>query len=107
MSERGKTHLRFSSEEVSELEPSLIRTSGAVSFDEWGIDGVRLCVASLKDAEERGARVFHHSAVTGVERASDGQVSGVVSLTFDQQACAATLGYGVHGALRGQGLAAV
>lgn len=74
---RGKTHLRFSADEVSELEPSLIRTSGAVSFDEWGIDGVRLCVENVKDAYERGARVFVHAAVTRIERASDGKVSGV------------------------------
>jgi glycerol-3-phosphate dehydrogenase len=74
---RGKTHLRFSTDEVRELEPGLIRTGGAVSFDEWGIDGVRLCVGNAKDAEERGARIFVHAAVRRIERASDGKVSGV------------------------------
>jgi glycerol-3-phosphate dehydrogenase len=73
----GKPHLRFSGDEVAQLEPGLIPTSGAVSFDEWGIDGVRLCVSNLKDAEERGATVFNRTAVTRVERASDGPVSGV------------------------------
>jgi glycerol-3-phosphate dehydrogenase len=28
---------------------------GGVSFDEWGIDGVRLCVGNLVDAAEAGA----------------------------------------------------
>ncbi len=74
---RGKTHLRFSADQVSQLEPGLIRTGGAVSFDEWGIDGVRLCVGNAKDASERGARVFVHAAVTRIESASDGKVSGV------------------------------
>lgn len=74
---RGKTHLRFSADEVRELEPGLIRTGGAVSFDEWGIDGVRLCVENAKDAEERGARIFVHAAVTRIERAADGRVGGV------------------------------
>lgn len=74
---RGKTHLRFSADEVSQLEPGLIRTGGAVSFDEWGIDGVRLCIGNAKDAQERGARIFAHSAVSQIVRASGGTVSGV------------------------------
>lgn len=64
---RGKTHLRFSGRDVARLEPSLIPCTGGVSFDEWGIDGVRLCVASLTDAVGRGARPFVHFAVTSVE----------------------------------------
>lgn len=74
---RGKKHLRFSADEVAQLEPGLVRTGGAVSFDEWGIDGVRLCIGNAKGAEERGARIFVHSAVTRIARASDGKVSGV------------------------------
>jgi glycerol-3-phosphate dehydrogenase len=73
----SKTHLRFSGEEVAQLEPGLVRTRGAVSFDEWGIDGVRLCIASLKDAEERGAQIFTHTPVTGVLRDEAGRVRGV------------------------------
>ena len=34
----------------------------------------------------------------------DGRVSGVVSLTFEQGHRIAVIGYGIHGALRGQGL---
>ena len=74
---RGKKHIRFSGEEVPQLEPGLIPTEGAVSFDEWGIDGVRLCVSSLKDAEERGARAYVHCAVTKIERQSGGAARGV------------------------------
>jgi glycerol-3-phosphate dehydrogenase len=41
---RGKPHTRLSAEELSTLEPGLAgRTVGGVSFDEWGIDGNRLC----------------------------------------------------------------
>lgn len=65
---RGKTHLRFSAEEVRRLEPGLIATAGAVTFDEWGVDGVRLCVENLKDAVLRGARAFNHCAVTAIEQ---------------------------------------
>lgn len=74
---RGKKHIRFSAEEVPVLEPGLVPTEGAVSFDEWGIDGVRLCVSSLKDATERGARAFVHCAVTKIERRGDGMTTGV------------------------------
>lgn len=77
---RGKTHLRFTGDEVGQLEPSLIPVSGGVSFDEWGIDGVRLCVASLTDAVERGARAYVHSTVTGVERTNSG-----LSVTYQEQ----------------------
>jgi len=73
----GKKHLRFSGDEVADLEPSLVPTSGAVSFDEWGIDGVRLCVGSLKDAEERGARIFNHTSVVRIVRGPDGEATGV------------------------------
>lgn len=82
----GKTHLRFTGEQVGQIEPGLIQTHGAVSFDEWGIDGVRLCIASLKDAEERGAKVFCHTAVTGILRGEAGQVHGVRFLDADTKA---------------------
>ena len=36
---------------------------GGVTFDEWGIDGARLCVANAVDASERGARVYTHTTV--------------------------------------------
>lgn len=73
---RGKTHLRFSATEVAQLEPSLARSHGAVTFDEWGVDGVRLCIENLKDAVRRGARVYNHATVTAIE-SGGGRVRGV------------------------------
>lgn len=74
---RSKTHLRFSADQVASLEPGLVRTFGAVSFDEWGIDGVRLCLENLSDACQRGARFFPRSTVTGLLRDTAGTVLGV------------------------------
>jgi glycerol-3-phosphate dehydrogenase len=62
----GKRHVRFDAAQMHELEPGLLPTGGGVSFDEWGIDGVRLCVASLTDAVERGAQAFIGSSMTGL-----------------------------------------
>lgn len=73
----GKKHLRFSSDELQRLEPGLVPTAGGVSFDEWGIDGVRLCVGNLVDAVERGAEAFVHCTVTELLRREDGSVYGV------------------------------
>src|SRR6187399_1378051 len=73
----GKPHVRLTASEVSELEPGLIESAGGVTFDEWGIDGVRLCVGSLVDAIERGARAHVHSSVTQLLRRDDGSVCGV------------------------------
>ncbi|HMR08000.1 MAG TPA: FAD-dependent oxidoreductase, partial [Polyangiaceae bacterium] len=39
---------------------------GGVTFDEWGIDGVRLCMGSAVDAIERGAKVHVHTTVMEV-----------------------------------------
>ncbi len=74
---RGQKHLRFDADQVAQLEPSLVPTAGGVSFDEWGIDGVRLCVASLKDAAERGAQVFNHTQVIELLRGEAHEVLGV------------------------------
>jgi len=73
----GKPHVRLSAAEVRELEPGLIDSAGGVTFDEWGIDGVRLCIGSLVDAIERGARAQVHCSVTGLLRRDDGSVYGV------------------------------
>jgi glycerol-3-phosphate dehydrogenase len=73
----GKPHVRLSAEEVEALEPGLIESAGGVTFDEWGIDGVRLCIGSLVDALERGAQARVHSSVTKLLRRDDGSVYGV------------------------------
>jgi glycerol-3-phosphate dehydrogenase len=75
---RGKPHTRLTAEELQQLEPGLAGTTvGGISFDEWGIDGVRLCVGNLVDAAEAGAEVRVHTTVTEVLRRDDGAVSGV------------------------------
>jgi len=74
----GKPHARLTAEELQQLEPGLAgRTVGGVSFDEWGIDGVRLCVGNLVDAAEAGAEVRVHTTVTEILRREDGSVNGV------------------------------
>jgi glycerol-3-phosphate dehydrogenase len=75
---RGKPHVRVSASELSRLEPGLIAaTVGGVTFDEWGIDGVRLCIGNAVDAMEHGAEVRVHCTVTEVLRRADGSVRGV------------------------------
>lgn len=66
---RGKPHAVLSADEVRRLEPTLAGDLiGAMSWDEWGIDGARLCIANLKDAEERGAKVYVGYTVEAIER---------------------------------------
>jgi glycerol-3-phosphate dehydrogenase len=73
----GKRHVRLAPDELRELEPGLVgEASGGVTFDEWGIDGARLCVGSLVDALERGAEARVHCTVTEILR-EDGRVIGV------------------------------
>src|SRR5688572_29244052 len=75
---RGKPHAVLTADQLQQLEPGLAgMTVGGVSFDEWGIDGVRLCVGNLVDAAENGARVHTHSSVTDILRHDDGAVRGV------------------------------
>lgn len=74
----GKPHVRLSADDLRRLEPGLVADAiGGVSFDEWGIDGARLCVGSTLDAIERGAAVSVHTTVTDILRRDDGSVSGV------------------------------
>jgi glycerol-3-phosphate dehydrogenase len=75
---RGKPHVRLTADDMRELEPGLADgVYGGVSFDEWGIDGARLCVANAVDAHERGAEIRVHTTVTDVLRRDDGRVCGV------------------------------
>jgi glycerol-3-phosphate dehydrogenase len=75
---RGKPHTVLTAEQLQQLEPGLAgMTVGGVSFDEWGIDGVRLCVGNLVDAAEGGASVRIHTTVTDILRREDGAVRGV------------------------------
>ncbi|HEV8548656.1 MAG TPA: FAD-dependent oxidoreductase, partial [Polyangiaceae bacterium] len=74
----GKPHVRLTGDEIQALEPGLAPGArGGVTFDEWGIDGARLCVANAVDAMERGAEVRVHTTVTELLRREDGRVLGV------------------------------
>lgn len=76
---RGKKHAMLSASEMRELEPGLSGDMiGCISFDEWGIDGARLCTANAVDASERGAKMFVGCTVTAIERREDtGEVVAV------------------------------
>lgn len=55
---RGKPSTRLSAEELYRLEPALRPgLSGAVTFDEWGIDSHRLCVLNALSARAHGAEL--------------------------------------------------
>jgi glycerol-3-phosphate dehydrogenase len=67
---RGKLHCRLDSSDLAQLEPGLVGgLIGGVTFDEWGVDGVRLCVHNAVDAIEHGSRVFVHTTVESIARA--------------------------------------
>ncbi len=70
---RGKLHTRLDPSELSRLEPGITgAVSGGVTFDEWGVDGGRLCVLNAVDARERGATIHVHSTVERIARAPGG-----------------------------------
>ncbi len=73
----GKRHTRLSVEEARHVEPGLSEEiTGAVTFDEWGINPFRLCVCNALSASEHGAEVRNHTIVTGFLRDA-GAVVGV------------------------------
>ena len=74
---RGEPHCRLDATEVARLEPGLVGSfAGGVTFDEWGVDGARLCVLGAIDAIEHGARVHVHTTVESVARAAPGDTRG-------------------------------
>lgn len=75
----GKSHARLTADEVRKLEPGIAgELVGGMTFDEWGIDGARLCTENAVDAIERGAKVFTGCTVERIERRDDtGEVTGV------------------------------
>lgn len=74
----GKPHTRLTPQEVLELEPNIPAKNlvGGVTFDEWGIDVPRLCIANAVDAKEHGADVLNHTRVVRVLR-TESSVTGV------------------------------
>jgi glycerol-3-phosphate dehydrogenase len=74
----GKPHTRLGEEDLRRLEPGLHgKLEGGITFDEWGIDGGRLCVGSAVDAAENGSEIRTHCTVTEICRREDGRVTGV------------------------------
>jgi glycerol-3-phosphate dehydrogenase len=66
---RGEPHCRLDASDMSRLEPGLTGSLlGGITFDEWGIDGARLCTLNALDALEHGARVHTHTTVESVTR---------------------------------------
>jgi glycerol-3-phosphate dehydrogenase len=77
---RGEPHCRLDASEVARLEPGLVGSyASAITFDEWGVDGARLCVLGAIDAIEHGARVHVHTTVESVTRAPGAAPRYVVS----------------------------
>lgn len=67
---RGEPHTRLDASDLARLEPGLVGSyAGGITFDEWGVDGARLCVLNAIDAEEHGAKIFVHCSVETIERA--------------------------------------
>jgi glycerol-3-phosphate dehydrogenase len=66
---RGEPHCRLDASDMSRLEPGLVGSLvGGITFDEWGIDGARLCTLNALDAIEHGASVFTHTTVESVTK---------------------------------------
>jgi glycerol-3-phosphate dehydrogenase len=66
---RGQPHCRLDPSDFARLEPGLVGAIvGGVTFDEWGVDGARLCALNAIDAIEHGARVHVHTTVDSIAR---------------------------------------
>jgi len=69
----SEPHTRLDAGDLSKLEPGLVgKNAGGVTFDEWGVDGARLCILNAIDAEEHGAELHNHTTVEGLARTSEG-----------------------------------
>lgn len=73
----GQPHCRLDASDLARLEPGLVGAIvGGITFDEWGIDGARLCTLNALDAIEHGGEVFTHTTVERVVRAPEGAEGG-------------------------------
>lgn len=71
---RGEPHCRLDASDMARLEPGLTGSLvGGITFDEWGIDGARLCTLNAIDAIEHGASVHVHTTVERIARAGGEQ----------------------------------
>lgn len=68
----GRPHTRLTAAEARSLEPSLSPdVAGAVTFDEWGIDTPRLCVANALAVRDHGGTVRNHTKVRKILKEND------------------------------------
>jgi glycerol-3-phosphate dehydrogenase len=68
---RGEPHTRLDLPDLLRLEPGLTGPIlGGMTFDEWGVDGARLCVMNALDASERGAQINVHAMVYALAKAA-------------------------------------
>jgi glycerol-3-phosphate dehydrogenase len=66
---RGELHTRLDASELARLEPGIVGSVvGGVTFDEWGVDGARLCVMNALDAKEHGASIHVHTLVESIAK---------------------------------------
>jgi glycerol-3-phosphate dehydrogenase len=74
---RGEPHCRLDASDLARLEPGLVGSVvGGITFDEWGVDGARLCILNAVDAIENGARFHTHTTVESIGRIADGEAKG-------------------------------
>lgn len=76
---KAQAHTRLTPDEVCSLESQFPKKDlvGGVTFDEWGVDVGRLCIANVIDATEQGADACNHTEVISVIR-EDNAIKGVV-----------------------------
>jgi glycerol-3-phosphate dehydrogenase len=72
----GKPHLRLTAEETLRLLPTLKKEGlrGALTFDEWQVDPVRLVESNLSSAERHGAAIRRDCPVESIEKAPGGGI---------------------------------
>ncbi len=63
----GKKHHKLTDKETLKIEPSLNPTlTGAVGYDEWGVDVFRLTLLNILSAKNYGAIVKNHTSIENV-----------------------------------------
>ncbi len=73
---RGEPHTRLSPSDIAVLEPGIVGSLvGGITFDEWGVDGARLCVLNAVDAKERGTAFYLHTTVEAIEKSPADEAS--------------------------------
>lgn len=86
---RGKRHVRLTPGQACRVEPGLNPDMvGAITFDEWGIDVFRLCIANVLSGEESGGKAMNHARVESIayrERSEGKEPYYAVKVRFSDQ----------------------